>query len=274
MLSQTISNDLSGVYEVSDALAESYHSDGHVKLKRVLAAETTSRFEKAVTAEVRKLNKENRPLEKRDTYGRAFLQTSNIWEVDAVVAELVKSRKLARIAAELMGVAGVRLYHDHALYKEPGSGHTPWHADQFYWPLQTDHTITAWIPLQKTPLEMGPLAFSRGSQQYLSGRELEISDESDRKIGDLMRTRAESMVEKAYDLGEVSFHSGWTFHRAGANKSTEFRKVMTIIYFADGSRLASPRSKHQQADWDRWMPGASIGEPVATPLNSLLYSRD
>jgi hypothetical protein len=49
---------------------------------------------------------------------------------------------------------------------------------------------------------------------------------------------------------------------------------MTIIYFADGSRLASPRSKHQQADWDRWMPGASIGEPVATPLNSLLYSRD
>ena len=59
---------------------------------------------------------------------------------------------------------GVRMYHDQALYKEAGGGITPWHADQYYWPLETDKTITAWIPLQATPLEMGPLEFSAGSQ--------------------------------------------------------------------------------------------------------------
>jgi len=61
-----------------------------------------------------------------------------------------------------MKVDGVRIYHDQALFKEPGGGFTPWHADQYYWPLETDKTITAWMPLQSIPLTMGPLEFSAG----------------------------------------------------------------------------------------------------------------
>ena len=64
-----------------------------------------------------------------------------------------------------MEVEGVRLYHDQALFKEAEGGITPWHADQYYWPLSTSKTITDLIPLQATPLEMGPLEFSAGSQQ-------------------------------------------------------------------------------------------------------------
>ncbi|MBV8689372.1 MAG: phytanoyl-CoA dioxygenase family protein [Candidatus Eremiobacteraeota bacterium] len=51
----------------------------------------------------------------------------------------------------------MRLYHDQALIKEPGAGYTPWHADQFYWPLDSAKTITAWVPLRAVPLEMGPI---------------------------------------------------------------------------------------------------------------------
>lgn len=57
-------------------------------------------------------------------------------------------------------VEGVRLYHDQALYKEAGGGPTPWHADQYYWPLTTDRIVTAWIPLQPVSADMGPLAFA------------------------------------------------------------------------------------------------------------------
>jgi phytanoyl-CoA dioxygenase PhyH len=46
--------------------------------------------------------------------------------------------------------------------------HTPWHADQYYWPLATPKTITAWIPLQETPLEMGPMEFSAGGDLRVS----------------------------------------------------------------------------------------------------------
>ena len=46
----------------------------------------------------------------------------------------------------------------------------------------TEKTITAWIPLQKTPIKMGPLEFSAGSQKIIEGRNLSISDESERTI--------------------------------------------------------------------------------------------
>ncbi len=39
-------------------------------------------------------------------------------------------------------VRGVRLYHHQALYKEPSGGVTPWHADQYYWPLASDRCCT------------------------------------------------------------------------------------------------------------------------------------
>ena len=67
---------------------------------------------------------------------------------------LVFSKRIAHIAQQLMEVDSVRLYHDQALYKEASGGITPWHCDQQYWPLASDKTVTAWIPLQATPLEM------------------------------------------------------------------------------------------------------------------------
>ena len=100
-------------------------------------------------------------MEQRTTYQKAFLQVMNIWTQSDRVKELVFSRKLARLAAGHVDVVGSEIYHDQALYKEPGGGITPWHADQYYWPVSSDRTVTAWIPLQATPLEMGPLAFAR-----------------------------------------------------------------------------------------------------------------
>ena len=58
------------------------------------------------------------------------VQVMNLWERDADVRKFVFGTRLARVAAELMGVSGVRLYHDQALCKLPGGGPTPWHADQ------------------------------------------------------------------------------------------------------------------------------------------------
>ena len=94
------------------------------------------------------LNTQSVPMEERSTYDKAFLQVMNLWQHSAQVAEFVMGKRLARIAAELLQVRGVRLYHDQSLYKESGGGITPAHADQYYWPLASDRTITAWVPLQ------------------------------------------------------------------------------------------------------------------------------
>ena len=183
------------------------------------------------------------------------------------------SKRIAKIAADLMQTRGVRIYHDQALFKEGGGGITPWHADQYYWPLQTDKTITAWIPLQATPFEMGPLEFSAGSQQVVEGRDLEIGDESEVAMQQRLRVTDFKHVIEPFDAGEISFHSGWVFHRAGANTTNQMRKVMTIIYMDKDMLLKQPENKNQVNDWNTWCPGAAIGEIINTPLNPVVFSR-
>ncbi|MEP0712495.1 MAG: phytanoyl-CoA dioxygenase family protein [Algoriphagus sp.] len=147
---------------------------------------------------------------------------------------------------------------------------TPWHADQYYWPIDTDNTITAWIPIQATPLEMGPLEFSAKSQQIVFGRDLQIGDYSETKIKDNLRTNNFEQVIEAFDLGEVSFHSGWVFHRAGANQTDQIRKVMTVIYMDAEAKLMNPKNDNQIHDWNTWCPGAKIGEVIDTELNPVV----
>ena len=248
-----------------------YQTNRFIKLKQVLDEETVAFFNEAITTRVHTMHTEEKPLEERTTYGKAFLQLFNLWREDEVVKQLVFSKRLAKIAAGLMEVDGVRIYHDQALFKEGGGGITPWHADQYYWPLETDKTVTAWIPLQATPLELGPLEFSAGSHQIVEGRDLEISDESEAAIQQRLRVTDFKHVIEPFDLGEVSFHSGWVFHRAGANTTDQMRKVMTVIYMDKDMVLKNPENKNQINDWNTWCPGARVGEVIDTPLNPVLY---
>jgi ectoine hydroxylase-related dioxygenase (phytanoyl-CoA dioxygenase family) len=268
-----IQNELHTPFFLTHAQIDSFRAQGFIKLKHVLSPALLEYYGKEITAQVFRLNTLTKPMAERTTYERAFLQIMNLWRHSAIVKEFCFSKRLARIAAELMGVEGVRIYHDQALYKEAGGGITPWHADQYYWPLSNANSCTVWIPLQATPLEMGPLAFSAGSHKFDFGRDLAISDESERRIEAALHAQSLPLNETPFELGEVSYHSGWTFHRAGENKTGKARAVMTIIYIEDGIRLAAPKNQNQIADWETWMPGAKIGEIVATELNPVLYRR-
>ena len=250
-----------------------YRNNGFIKLKNIFDAETLRFFEQSISRRVDQKSKDSIPLKKRDTYGKAFLQILNLWTEDEEIKRFVFSKRLARIATELMEVEGVRMYHDQALYKEGNGGFTPWHADQYYWPLSSDKTITAWIPLQKIDPEMGPLEFSAGSQVVSEGRALAISDESEKQIENRLRVTDFEKVSEPFDLGEVSFHSGWIFHRAGPNKTNQTRKVMTVIYMDKNMRLVAPSNEGQVNDWNTWCPGAKIGEVIDTDLNPIIFKK-
>lgn len=268
----SVQQTLDQPYSLSEEQIAFYRKNRFIKLKEVLDAESLTFFDKVITDKVMELRPAVGELSQRDTYGKAFLQLFNLWRTDDQIRALVFSRRLAKLAADLMEVEGVRLYHDQALYKEPGGGYTPWHADQYYWPLQTDKTITAWIPLQATPLEMGPLEFSAGSHVVAEGRELAISDESEKRIQQRLRVTDFPHVVEAFEAGEISFHSGWVFHRAGANTTASMRKVMTIIYMDRDMRLKEPENDNQVNDWNTWCPGATIGEIINSPINPILYT--
>lgn len=258
-------------FEINNQHIEFYQKNKFIKIKHVLSDEAIRHFNKVISKKVEELNNQSNPLEKRDTYGKAFLQLFNLWETDEEIKKLVFSKRIAGIASQLMKVDGVRLYHDQALFKEPGGGITPWHADQYYWPLASDKTITAWIPLQQTNCEMGPLEFSAGSHVITKGRNLSISDESEKQIQKTLRVTDFKHVIEPFDIGEISFHSGWIFHRAGANATQQMRKVMTIIYMDKEMRLKSPENDGQINDWKTWCPGAQVGEIINSPINPVLF---
>jgi hypothetical protein len=262
---------LDSPYSLPPDAVESFRRDGFVRLKGVFSAGELERYGPEI--ERLTLAREARPLEERSTYGKAFLQVTNLWERSEVAREFVFGKRLARIAAELLEVEGVRLYHDQSLMKEAGGGFTPAHADQYYWPLASDRVITAWVPLQPVPEEMGPIGFYAGSHRFDFGRDLAISDESEARISAEMEQQGFALADDPFELGEVSFHSGWTFHRAGANQTDRRRSVMTVIYMDRNMRLAEP-SPGQQADRDAFCPGVEVGEVIDTPKNPVLWERD
>jgi ectoine hydroxylase-related dioxygenase (phytanoyl-CoA dioxygenase family) len=271
LLPSSIRDFLRQPYELTQDQINFYQRNRFIKLKNMLNAETLQYYAEVITDKVNEMNKETRSLQERSTYGKAFLQLFNLWREDERIREFVFSPRFAKAAADLMECDGVRLYHDQALYKEAGGGFTPWHADQYYWPLETDKSITAWIPLQATPLEMGPLEFSAGSHVVVEGRELEIGDESELMIQRRLKVTDFQHVVEPFEAGEMSFHSGWVFHRAGANNTNQMRKVMTIIYMDKDMKLKDPENENQLNDWNTWCPGATIGEVINSPINPVLY---
>jgi ectoine hydroxylase-related dioxygenase (phytanoyl-CoA dioxygenase family) len=264
--------DLAGRYALPADAAANYRRDGHVLLRQVATADELAPYAAAITRCVEAANRATVPLEERDTYHQAFLQVANLWEQDAIAARFVTARRFARVAAELMGVDGVRLYHDQALFKEPGGGHTPWHQDQYYWPLDNPNCVTMWMPLVDVPEEMGVLTFAGGSHAGGELVKLAISDASEDAFEAIVGARGFPITRSAMRAGDATFHAGWTLHHAPANRTANMRKIMTVIYIADGTRIIEPDNPHRPADLERWFPGLKPGDLAASSLNPLLYS--
>lgn len=260
-------------YTLTPNQIASYQRDGHILLRGVANPEEVAAYEPILSELVMERNHHTKPVSERDTYGKAFIQVGNLWEYSEKAARFTLAKRFARIAAELMGVEGVRVYHDQALYKEAGGGHTPWHQDQNYWPLDTSNTITLWMPLVYVPEEVGSMVFASGSHTKGMIDRVLISDESHKTLAQYIEAKQfEKVSYGALQPGDATFHAGWTLHSAPGNPTDQMRKVMTIIYMADGVRIAEPDTGARKNDLARWLPGLEGGDIAASPLNPLVYS--
>lgn len=254
--------DLAAAHEV-------LHRDGQVVVRGLVDADTIERYRSIVRSALARSRKVRLPPG-NEIYQQAFDQHCNLWCVDPSVEEITLDPDLAAVAAGLLGVAAVRLYHDQALVKVAGGGHTPWHQDQWYWPLDTTLTITMWLPLHDVTPDMGDLEFALGSHAGPIGDE-PISGASDdyyeRYLADHDTTRRRTGAMRA---GDASFHLGWTLHRAAPNESSVDREVMTVIWFADGARVTEPANAGQRVDHAVWLAGIGVGELAAGPLNPVV----
>lgn len=271
-MSVTMLPDLTAGYDVSAEQAAEFQRQGHILLQSVASSEEVAAYRRVILAARKEFGTEQTPLESRDTYGKAFLKGMNLWPKDEGVRRFVLAGRFAGIATNLLGAEGVRIYHDQALLKEPGGGITPWHQDQHYWPLDTDKAITMWMPLVDVSPEMGTLRFASGSHRdgYLG--DVPISDDSEHKFEEYIRSRGFRIVPGvAMKAGDATFHYGWTLHGAPTNRTDRMREAMTAIWYADGARVTEPDNSNRQRDLERWLPGLKPGDLAASELNPLVF---
>jgi ectoine hydroxylase-related dioxygenase (phytanoyl-CoA dioxygenase family) len=264
--------DLSSLYHVPHDAVAGIASKGHTCLRGVATADEIAAFRPVIEEVARANTTETRPLEERDTYGKAFIQVMNLWRKDERVARFVLAKRFAKVAADLLDVPGVRLYHDQALFKEAGGGKTPWHQDQYFWPFDTDKTITMWMPLVPVPVEVGSMIFTSGTHTMGYLGRYGISDESEEVFKNFVAEKSIPLESYgALEPGDTTWHVGWSLHAAPENPTQNLRAVMTVIYVADGARVIEPLNDNQKVDLVQWLPGLQPGDPVASELNPLLY---
>lgn len=248
-------------------MAARYRRDGFVHARGLLPREEIEAMAPAVHAAVaaRKAH-DARTLDQKSPYEQSFLQCQYLWEDVPAVRALTFHPALGAALGALLDAGCVRLWHDQALYKEPGGRETEAHQDHAYWPIAEPDTITAWIPLVPVDGDSGCMGYVPGS--HLSDLAY-IDIFRARGEGDaLVARQAEPPVWVPAEPGDVIFHHGRTVHLARANRSQGVRAAYTAIYFRDGCTRGGDRP-HPSVDRDGIAPGQPIAggaTPVAWPL--------
>jgi ectoine hydroxylase-related dioxygenase (phytanoyl-CoA dioxygenase family) len=250
---------------------QQFQRDGHVLVRGLASLDEVEVYRPVIESVVEEVAEGHDTQGRIDDYSKLFTQVTNVWRLSEEGRRIVFSRRFAAVAAQLLGVPSVRLYHDQALFKPPGAGRTPWHQDRYYWPLDTDRTVTMWLALVDVPEEMGPMCFASGSHRATGLGELAISDDTDRRLTALIAARKWPVWSEPVRAGDATFHSGGTLHSAGANRSERVREVLTVIYYAAGVRASQPANDNQRVDLEVFLPGIRPGEEAKSELNPVLY---
>jgi hypothetical protein len=258
----SVAAELAVPFEVTDEDIASFRSDGFVKLRGVLSPGVTERLR----TRLRHL------LDAAVDPSVGFQSMEMMWLTDPLVRSAVLSPRIGQICAALLGEDAVRLYHDNALSKESGAGRTPWHYDDHHFPLDTPQAVTAWMPLQPIPREMGPLAFARGMDRWREVSDVAFDKHGtsyDAAVSAHLRTTGATVEDGGFELGEVSFHHAYALHTAGPNRTTMPRMVLANTYYADGARVVEEPTMIS-GDWQKFLPGVAPGAVAASDLNPIV----
>ena len=257
-------DELATPYSLEARQVEAFRADGYLKVPAVLTPGALA----LARAEVARLAAAG------DGPGASgFLSMDLMWQAGSQVLEaFALSPRLGRLAADLLGVADARLYHDNVLTKTPGCGRTPWHFDAHHFPIASRDIVTSWIPLQAIPAAMGPLAFAAGMDTWRLAEDVDFNarDSSyDAGVSAAFRAADVRVDDAPFALGEISFHHAWCFHCARGNATTAPRQVMATTYLADGARLVDHPTM-VSGDFEKFLPGARPGEIIGTALNPIV----
>ena len=260
---------LNADYCLSDEQVAQFWRDGFIVLRAVLSPDEVSAYGAVIR------DTAVRRFAARDMQAAAhgaFLQTLGLRFDAQGVRRFCLAPRFGAIAARLLQVPAVRIFHEQALFKQPGGSDSHWHQDQYYWPLATDRSLGLWMPLVDCSRQMGTIRFVRGSHRYgdLAGRD--ISDESAHHFDEFIaRERLDICQTEALAAGDCTFHLGWTVHGAPANHSDAMREAMIVTFYPDGTRVDTLSNPSRVNDARVYLGGRKPGELADSELNTVVY---
>jgi ectoine hydroxylase-related dioxygenase (phytanoyl-CoA dioxygenase family) len=263
--------DLSESYTVTKEQIKEYKEKGHVHLPNVCSGDEVTEYRNVIRETAYENFKQDKSLDERDTYGKAFLQTLNMRFKSKGVQKFTLAKRFASIAYQLLEDQSVRIYHEQALFKEPGGGHSPLHQDQYYWPLATNQSMGMWMPLVDVTLEMGPILFATGSHKKGFLGQHQISDHSQDNFEKVIKDENFPIWQQGMKAGDATFHNGWTIHGATANKSDKVREAMVVTYYPDGTKVDELTNDNRIGDAKNFLGGKQTGELADSGLNTVVY---
>ena len=241
-----------------------YQENGFIKLEKVIEDDKLPIIRKVIQSSVLiRKESDKRTLAEKSNYEQSFLQCGFLcWDFPAM-KQIVHSKRLAGIAKDLMRAEGARLWHDQALFKQQKGGATSVHQDSSYWPItEPQFTTTIWIALNEVTKENGCLFFYPKS--HLSKREY-VDIFKNPHEPEAARKHKQEYVP--LNPGDVTFHSGLTFHGTDANNTDQMREGMTIIYVKDGCTFDSSDERNTT---HKSCSGLKHGEIINTKFTPLL----
>jgi len=267
--------DLSSEYHLSETQIESFRRNGHIYLPEVCSPDEVAYYREAIS----RIAWQNFPQKKNDE--RPFLQTLNLRYHCTKVMQFALSARLGKIVSDLVSKPissdpnkkslSIRIFHEQALFKEPKSSLTPWHQDQYYWPLATDQAVGLWMPLVDVPLAMGPIRFATGSHRNGFVKQVSISEQSQGFFQQFIDEKQYPIWHQEMKAGDATFHNGWTIHGASANQTDKVRSAMIVTYYPDGTRVDQLSNPSRVNDAKHFLGGKQAGDLADSPLNTIVH---
>lgn len=204
--------------------------------------------------------------EENNYYNRVFVQRINLWTDHEGMRALMLDPRLGKMASELAGVDGMRIWHDQALIKLPWANPTGWHLDNPYWSYSSRDAISIWVALDDATRDNGCLYFLPGTHKTATFDNSGIGVNTGELLDVYPQWAEIESVAAPMKAGSCSFHNGLMAHGAGANMTPGARRAMTCGYMPDGSTFNGIQNILPQDYFDSLKIGDVLDDDSRNPL--------
>ena len=210
--------------QLTQSQIQSYRQDGFVVVEDLLDPDELSFWREAVTEATEQRGGRKFPGEEIKTgeddginkdaeyYGKVFDQMINLWQTNEKIKQLMFDERIGKLAADLSGCDGIRIWHDQALIKRPWANPTAWHLDTPIWSFSDKRALSIWVALDDATLQNGCLYFIPGSFHQTRFENPGIGKNMDAIFDFYPQLAGSKPTAVPMKAGSCSFHNGLTIH--------------------------------------------------------------